>query len=332
MRYYSEQEWWRYINKPLQSGNNSTKIKAMSKIFLSLVLILSTILTGACSKAPQQPNELQYSDAPPDSAIRIYRIAISPLYNPSKLTKTYQPLIDYLNARLPDIRIELEASRDFKSYEHKYLVREPDFLLLNPWQTLQAMKTGYHVIAMAGDATDFKGLFIVRKDSNIKTPADLKGQIVSYPSSTALAAAIMPQYYLHTHGINVNTDIKNNYVGSHDSSIMNVYLKQSAAGATFPPPWRLFQKEFPNEASQLKIIWETPSLINTSVMVRDDVPVALRDRVKRILLNMNSTPDGKALLVKMDKGLFYPADDTSYHKVQEYIDRFEREVRPVGHQ
>lgn len=67
-------------------------------------------------------------------------------------------------------------------------------------------------------------------------------------------------------------------------------------------------------------------------MVRDDVPVALRDRVKRILLNMNSTPDGKALLVKMDKGLFYPADDASYHKVQEYIDRFEREVRPVGHQ
>ena len=35
---------------------------------------------------------------------------------------------------------------------------------------------------------------------SIKLPADLKGEVVSHPSSTALAACIMPQYFLHTHG------------------------------------------------------------------------------------------------------------------------------------
>lgn len=51
------------------------------------------------------------------------------------------------------------------------------------------------MIAMAGDPKDFKGIFLVRIDSGIKVPADLKGKAVSYPSPTALAACIMPQYF-----------------------------------------------------------------------------------------------------------------------------------------
>jgi phosphonate transport system substrate-binding protein len=42
---------------------------------------------------------------------------------------------------------------------------------------------------MAGDADDFKGIFIVRKDTDIKVPAQLKGKRVSYPAPSALAAA-----------------------------------------------------------------------------------------------------------------------------------------------
>ena len=86
---------------------------------------------------------------------------------------------------------------------------------------------------------------MVRRDSGIKQPADLKGQGGGLPSPTALAAAIMPQWFLHQHGVNVNRDIENRYVGSQESAIMNVYLGQTAAGATWPPPWRLFQKDRP---------------------------------------------------------------------------------------
>jgi phosphonate transport system substrate-binding protein len=301
--------------------------KAM-RILTLLALMLPLILT-ACDKAPQQTHELQYSSAPTGSAVPVYRFAIHPLHNPRKLIDAYQPLMDHLNAQLQGARLELEASRDYQAYEEKFLAREPEFLLPNPWQTLQAIKVGYHVIAMAGDAEDFKGIFIVRKDSGIKKPADLKGKVVSYPSHTALAAAIMPQYYLHTHGVNVNTDIKNNYVGSQESSIMNVYLKKSAAGATWPPPWRLFQKDHPDEAAQLEVTWETPPLMNNSVMMRDDVPADLRDQVKKILGSLDQTPQGRAILVGMETSRFHPADDASYQPVQEYITRFERDVRPV---
>jgi phosphonate transport system substrate-binding protein len=294
---------------------------------LPLLAVFVLILAGCGQKTEDKP--LQYSDMPAGKSAPIHRLAIPPLHTPENLSRLYQPLIDHLNQTLPGLQLELETARDFAHYEQKFRDRQPALLLLNPWQALQAMKVGYHVIAMAGDAEDFKGIFIVRKDGGIRQPADLKGKVVSYPSPTALAAAIMPQYFLHTHGIDVNSDIENRYVGAHESSIMNVYLRTSAVAATWPPPWRLFQKEHPAEAAQLKVAWETPPLMNNAVMVRDDLPAVLRDRLKQTLLELAQTPAGVAMLARMETARFHAANDASYERVRDYIARFEKEVRPV---
>lgn len=289
---------------------------------------LVVFLLCACEKAaPDKP--LQYSSRPAAQTVAIYRLAVHPLHNPQKLSEAYQPLVDYLNGRITGARLELEASRDYQSYERKLRARAPAILLPNPWQTMQAMKVGYQVVAMAGDAADFKGLIIVRKDSGIKAPADLKGKVVSYPSRTALAGCIMPQYYLHRHGVDINHDVENIYVGSQESSIMSVFLKNSAAGATWPPPWRLFLRDQPEKAAQLEVVWETPPLINNSVMVRDDVPAATREQFVKALLELSGTQQGKAILSGMETSRFLAADDASYAVVADYIARFEQEVRPV---
>ena len=296
--------------------------------FATLVLLFVAALLAACEPTPAD-KPLHYSSTPDGSELPVYRLVPHPLYNPQKLSETFQPLLDYLNREIGDARFELEASRDYQAYEQKFRARQAEFLMPNPWQSLEAMKVGYRVIAMWGDAEDFKGLFVVRRDSGIKVPLDLKNKVVSYPSPTALAAAIMPQYFLHSHGIDVNLDIRNSYVGSQESSIMNVYLGQAAAGATWPPPWRLFQKQHPAEAAQLEVIWETPHLLNNSVMVRDDVPNALAERFRQLLLDLPNTPEGRKILAGMETARFHAADDASYDIVRQYVARFEKEVRPV---
>jgi phosphonate transport system substrate-binding protein len=291
-------------------------------------MVLAALLMAGCGQASEE-RPLRYSAAPETGAAPVYRLAVHPLHNPTKLGEAYQPLIDQLNRQQLGAQFELEASRDYPSFENKYRQREPDFLLPNPWQTLDAMKHGYQVIAMAGEAQDFRGIILVRRDSPVLQPADLKGRVVSYPSPTALAAAIMPQYYLHSHGLDVQRDIQNRYVGSQESSIMHVYLGQSAAGATWPPPWRLFQRDHPAEAAQLRVIWETEPLLNNSVMARDDVPPALREALRRSLLELAQSAPGPAILRGMANAGFYAANDASYAPVRAYIERFEREVRRV---
>lgn len=267
---------------------------------------------------------------PASAGVPVYRFAVHPLHNPGKLTQAYQPLVDYVNSRLQGSRLDLEASRDYARFEEKVSTRKSEFLLPNPWQTLQAMKVGYRVIAMAGEPQDFRGIVVVRRDSDVTRPAHLKGKAVSYPSRTALAACIMPQYFLHGRGIDVNTDLENRYVGSQESSIMSAYLGRTVAGATWPPPWRAFQKEHPREAAELKVIWETEPLVNNSVMVRNDIPTSVVEQVRALLLGLDATSEGKAILAGMETARFLPASDRDYDVVRQYVARFEKEVRPVA--
>ncbi|MBI5836806.1 MAG: phosphate/phosphite/phosphonate ABC transporter substrate-binding protein [Candidatus Eisenbacteria bacterium] len=296
--------------------------------YLTLVAILCAGFSPGCNHEAEDKGP-RFGTRAPTAELPVYRLAIHPLHNPARLLQAYQPLVDYLNTRVPHARLVLEASRDYGTFEEKYRDRRPDFLLPNPWQTLQAMKAGYHVIAMAGQPRDFKGLIVVRVDSPIRRPADLKGKAVSYPSPTALAACVMPQYFLHRHGVDVTRDIENRYVGSQESSIMNVYLGQTAAGATWPPPWRAFQRDHPKEAAMLKCIWETESLLNNSVMARDDIRADVREQVRALLLGLEGAPGGREILDGMETGGFLPATDRDYDAVRRYVARFEREVRPV---
>jgi phosphonate transport system substrate-binding protein len=293
----------------------------LAKIALMLIL-------AGCERQAEH-KQLQYSNAPTATEVPIYRLMPHPLYNPQTISKLFQPLVDRINSRLTNGHVVLEASRDYQAYEQKFRARDGEILMPNPWQTLEAMKVGYHVIAMWGDAEDFRGVFIVRKDGDIKTPQDLKGKVVSYPSPTALAACLMPQFFLYQQGININQDIQNKYVGSQESSIMNVYMGDTAAGATWPPPWRLFQKEHPKEAAELSLAWETAPLLNNSVMVRNDVPPVVRDALQRTLLDLQQTPEGKAILSNLQTAQFHSADDNSYEMVRKFIREFELKVRPV---
>jgi phosphonate transport system substrate-binding protein len=293
-----------------------------------MALLLLLFAAAGCERAHESAGPT-YGKAQAGEEKPIYRFAIHPLHNPAKLFESYQPLIDYLDRQVPDAKFVLEASLDYQDFERKFRQRAPAFILPNPWQTLEAMKVGYRVIAMAGDAEDFKGIFIVRRDSGIAKPADLKGKAVSYPSPTALAACIMPQYWLHEQGIDVKRDIRNLYVGSQESAIMNAFLGQSAAGATWPPPWRAFQNDHPREAAEMIQIWETPPLLNNAFMVRDDVPAPVVAKVRSLLVGLGETQEGQDVLAKTRTARFHPADDASYARVRKFIERFEREVRPV---
>jgi phosphonate transport system substrate-binding protein len=299
---------------------------------LPLAALVSALILCCGCTADNSERAPRYGASPAATKGAVYSFAVHPLHNPAKLLQAYQPLVDYLNAEVGNARFILEASRDYAAYEEKFRGGKPDVLLPNPWQTLQALKTGYRVIAMAGEPKDFKGIVVARKDSGLRRPADLKGKAISYPSRTALAACIMPQYYLHRRGIDVNRDIDNQYVGSQESAIMNAYLGKTAAAATWPPPWRAFLKDHPKEGAMLEIVWETESLINNSVMVKATLPPELQERVRALLTGLHKTEKGRAILAGMETGRFLPASDSDYSVVRDYVERFEREVRPVEKQ
>jgi phosphonate transport system substrate-binding protein len=122
------------------------------KALICLLLLLLAALLG-CNEEPEDKGP-RFGEQPPSADAPVYRLAVHPLHNPATLVQAYQPLVDFLNGKLRGARLTLEASRDYANFEEKYQARKPAFLLPNPWQTLQAMRVGYQVIAMAGEPTD----------------------------------------------------------------------------------------------------------------------------------------------------------------------------------
>lgn len=299
----------------------------MKKILLFLLLLLVFIFSCNQNKKEKYSEPEFRSKSPKE--YKEYVFAIHPLHNPEKLFQIYAPLIDYLNSKTNGIIFRLEASRNYAEFEKKLYSRSFEFALPNPYQTLMSLKYGYKVIAKMGDDHKFTGIILVRNDSGIKNISDLKGKKVSYPSETALAACIMPQYFFYQHGLNINKDIENIYVGSQESSIMNVYLGDVSAGVTWPLPWETFQKEHPDISKDLTVKWETEPLLNNGVVARDDVPFEIVNNVENLLTNMHTTSEGKKILSHIPLSRFELAENKNYKVIDDFLKKFSKNVRPL---
>ncbi len=288
------------------------------------------LLVAACGPSRDKAYEPSYASDVPVQPGLVYVLAVHPLHSPKRLFEVYQPLVDHVNTRLTGgAQIRLEASANYAAFEDKLKRRETHIALPNPYQALEAQKHGYRVFAKMGDDADFRGIILMRKDSRVERPRDLIGKAVSYPAPTALAATLLPQSFLQQNGVKVEQELDNRYVGTQESSIMNVALGRTAAGATWPQPWRAFVREHPQLADQLEVRWTTESLVNNALVARDDLPPALVDQLRKALLELHHSGEGRDILARMELSRFEPATDKSYDVVKTFIERFERNVRLI---
>jgi phosphonate transport system substrate-binding protein len=292
-----------------------------------VVMLMVALLCAACGKQ-EATYEPTFSSQGAD-AVKEYVVGIHPLHNPKRLVEVYGPIVDHLNASIPQARFRLEASRNYEEFDKKLFGGYFDFAMPNPYQTVRSLEYGYRVFGKMGDDELFRGIILVRRDSGIREVSDLKGKKVSYPALTALAATMMPQYYLHTHGLDVNRDIENLYVGSQESSILNVLRGHVAAGATWPVPWITFQREHPEQAAQLEVKWQTETLPNNGWVVRKDVPPELALAVGAALVGLTDTESGRAMVKRLGITRFETANDEMYAQVRRYLARFSATVRHI---
>ncbi|WP_074201574.1 phosphate/phosphite/phosphonate ABC transporter substrate-binding protein [Sulfurivirga caldicuralii] len=289
-------------------------------------------LVGCSEQSSSSIGKTQWAygdQSPLDGETKTYTFAIHPLYSPARLFEAFGPVIDYLNARLPNARLVLEATRNYPEYDQKIIAGRPDFIVPNPFQTLIGLRHGYHVYAKVANDEDFRGIILVRKDGRIRTPKDLKGKVIAAPGKTALAATMMPKYFLATHGVDVHKDVRYLYTGTQESTILSLTLGKAQAATTWPVPWRLIQVQRPELAKQIRLAWQTDTLPNNSVMAHERVPRALARQVADLLVAMKDDPQGRRLLEQSTFTAFEAANNATYDPVRMFIERYSKLVEPV---
>lgn len=295
---------------------------------LSCLLGLLIVL-ASCSRQEASAYQPAF-DIKAEHKVTAYVVGIHPLHNPKRLMQIYGPILEYINHQIPEAQFKLEPARNYDEFEKRLFAGHYDLAMPNPYQTVRASRHGYNVFAKMGNDEDFRGIILVRKDSGIHEVSDLKGKSIAYPAKTALAAAMLPQFYLQSNGLDVNVDVQNRYVGSQESAIMNVLRGHTAAAATWPIPWKAFCTEYPQLANQLEAKWQTPPLLNNGWVVRKNVPTAIVDQFKMQLLNLHQSADGRRLLARLPISGFEPANNETYLPVVQFLEEFSQHVREVA--
>lgn len=257
----------------------------------------------------------------------VYIFGPHPYSNPQDVFVDYEPIMRYLERKLPGTRFQIETSKDYAEYEVKLAARRFHFSLPNPYQTVFSLEHGYRVIAKMTPDDDFRGLIVARIDKNLHSAADLSGKTLCFPSPTAVAATMLPLLHLREiQGISVTQDIQVKYVGSQFSSMLNAYTGDATACGTSVRFWRIWSKENPDKAKEMRVLCKTESLPHNAVVARADIDATLAKQVAAVLAGMDKDKDLDQKQFKIDQQHFELGNNASYKPMHDFLKRYEHAI------
>lgn len=164
---------------------------------------------------------------PVPAATAVYTVAVVPALPATEIKCRWQPLLDALQ-RETGFVLRFRFYDDNQAFEHGLARSEPDFAMIGP---LQTWKARHSYQPMLRDGAPMVGVVLVRKDSPIRTLADLSGRTVAFPGGSDVTASLLFAHELkaltraprllpqrtHVNGLRAVT------LGKADATISNSY-------------------------------------------------------------------------------------------------------------
>lgn len=223
-------------------------------------------------------------------------IGISSSENETDAIARNQPYADYLSKEL-GVPVKIVRGTDYAAVIEAMRSGHVQIASVGPAAYALARKVmGEEVapvaITLDGDGNrGYYSVIAVRADSEYQTLEDLKGKSFAFADPNSTSGYAVPSYYLSTVlGTNADEyfgDVA--FSGGHEQSVMALTNGTFEAVATH---WRnetagniqTMEKKGLIPAGSTRIIWKSPVIPNTPVMILTSLPQTLQDEFKAALL------------------------------------------------
>lgn len=222
------------------------------------------------------------------SAATTYTFGVVPQFEQRKLFATWKPIIDELSRRT-GLDLHLEVTLSVPEFEGALDKGTFDFVYANPYHILRVSQTqGY--IPLVRDEEALRGILVVRKDSPVKSVEDLAGKSLAVPSPNSVGASLLMRADLERlHGVHVNMV----NARTHSSVYLHVLNGLADAGGGVQ---KTMAEQEAAVRDNLRVLYTTRAMPSHPVAAHPRLPVAVREQVRKALLDMAATPAGKKLL------------------------------------
>ena len=238
--------------------------------------------------------------APADSP-EVLRVSAIPDENPNELLRIYTPFAEYLGKQL-GMKVQFVPVVDYAATVEGLAAKKLDLVWYGGFTSVQAVRRtdGKATrLAMRKEDAEFKSVFVTRKDSGIKSLADLKGKTFSFGSVSSTSGHLMPRYFLLKNGINPDRDFaqKAAFSGAHDATALWVESGKVDAGALNFLVWDKLVETKKVDLNKITVFWTTPPYVDYVWTARSDLDPGLRERIAQAFLKLKyENPDDRRIL------------------------------------
>lgn len=233
--------------------------------------------------------------------------------------KAFTPLAEKLEKELGE-KVKLVIAKDFKAFWKGVQNKQYDLVHYNQYHYLISKKLGYQVIAANeefGNKT-IAGSLSVRKDSGIKSVADLKGKTILFGGGKkAMGSYIAPTAILKKAGLEAGKDYTVKFAKNPPSAVIGVFNKAADAAGSGNVILNIKGVKKKVDVSQMTILAESEAFVHLPWAVKADMDGAKASKIQKIMTSLKGTADGDAILKSAKVTDFQVVTDDDFAKVRE---------------
>ena len=249
----------------------------------------------------------------------VFRVTAIPDESPTELARKAVPLMKYLESKL-GMTVEFTPVTDYAASVEAVVNKKIDMAWFGGFTFVQAnVRSGGKILPLVQREEDekFRSVFITA-DPALKTLADLKGHTLSFGSPSSTSGHLMPRSFLLDAKVDPDKDLKRvAFSGAHDATIAAVAAGKVDAGALNISVWDKFVADKKVDTAKVRVFYTTPPYFDYNWSVHADMPVALREKLSKAFLDLNSaTPEGKEVLELQRATRFIPSQPANYKGIE----------------
>jgi len=263
-------------------------MRGRAVVLLVLSVLVAGTLSGLGSAAAQE-----------------LKFGFTPVLSEAEMRAEFEPLMTYLSDAIGE-KVVLYIAKNYGDLRTQMEAGAVDIGSFSPFAYVDAARGGkVRIIAQSileGSAT-YRGLIVARKDSGLKTVADLEGKRFAFVDPKSASGYVYPRAMLVEKGVTPERYFKETiFAGGHDKVIAAVLEGQVDAGAIYDGALRVEKtKGVPTE--NLVTLASTDPIPHDAIAVRIGMDEALAKKIQAALVDLDKAEAGRRVIANSKKKL-----------------------------
>ncbi|HNY11236.1 MAG TPA: phosphate/phosphite/phosphonate ABC transporter substrate-binding protein [Candidatus Wallbacteria bacterium] len=261
----------------------------------------------------------------PDRDTSSVTIGFYPRGDVESTRKAFEPLINYLSKET-GIKFKLAFSPNYLDVGNQMMEGNYNFALLTPMAFLMMREKSVIPVVplaqrVASQKTSYAGVIVCKNNLGIKSIADLKDKVFAFVDPDSISGRLYPLALFKKSNMSIKTFFKKTYyAGSPKKALQDVLSGAADACATNEHEFEVTINADAKAKAQVTAIYKTPEIPNDYWAVLETTPLALREKLKKALFKINSSPElKKELLEKMRYDGFSEPDEKGLSDLQDIL-------------